>query len=136
MSQHGKAGINRMHEPKARDFLRRESCHATTAAACARKRSALFVQNSNQTPGDHHQALAGGDLQARRYEPRIVKKMSRAIAHDAGNGETHHSFPGFHVEEETNVFASPVHGTVVPPAIVVLQALYLRSESQLFMFRL
>src|SRR6266436_4365806 len=41
MPQHREAGIDRVHKPETRDFLRGEFCHATPAAACAGKRRAL-----------------------------------------------------------------------------------------------
>src|SRR5260370_10717858 len=120
--EHREAGIDRVYKPETRDFLRRESCHTAASAARAGKCRALFVQNSNQAPGDHHQALTCGDLQTGRDEPGIVKKMSSPIAHDAGNRKAHHSLASFHVKQESNIFPSKMHRTVVPAGIVVLQA--------------
>src|SRR4029077_4656281 len=136
MPQHGKAGIDGMHEPEGRDFLRGKSGHAAPSAPRAGKSGALFVQGSNQPPGDHHQSFARGDLQAGRYEAWVVKKMSRAIPDDARDGKANHSLSGLSLKKESNVLASQVNGTVIPACIVVVQASHFGRKSEVILLGL
>ena len=121
MAEGRQTGIDGVHQPEVGQIAGREFRQAG-AAFIAAEGAALALQDLDEPAEHEHEPLAGGDLQARRHEHRVVNKMAGSVAARPRQWQRHHIVVQLGFEYQAHVLAPNGHRTAVFAAGLVVEA--------------